>query len=317
MSTSVTKYVDDTLKVLLFTRFGDLLGMNDGDDDQATKIDRSVIQSPRETALRKIAEKRGEDFLEFISFWRVATNPAWDRQRTPLARRGVWLTNTDAGRLHAINVKAQPIDTVYNAWFWSKDLDKIYQCVERYIFWQQDYPKIDLTYTFDDTRSFSYSPELHFGQIEDESTTPQEFDQGVMHVWRMPIKLDAWVLDGYQVRTITKIRLTFYDKDSVTNYSEIIVPDSDQDTALAAQLLLSTGNLYAIDSLDLVTNSLVVPNDRHSDFSVGDRVRIQGSTNNDESYVVNSVALVGGKTVLGLTGALSSNTADGSLYKVS
>jgi len=316
MSTSVTKFVDDALKVLLYTRYGDILGMNTGDDSQDDKIDRSVIQAPREMALRKIAEKRGEDFLEFINFWRVATGPAWDRQRTPLARRGVWLTNTDAGRLHAINVKAQPVNVVYNAWFWSKDLDKVYQCVERYIFWQQDYPKIDLTYTFDDTRTFSYSPELQFGEIQDESTTPEEFDRGIMHIWQMPIKIDAWVLDGYQVRTITKIQLTVYDKDSVTNYSEIVVPDSSQDVSLANQLRLSIGELYAIDSLDLDTNSLTVPNDRCDDFLVGDHVRIQDSTSNDNSYVVNSVTLVDGKTVLGLTGALIDSTVDGVLYKV-
>lgn len=316
MSDSITKYVDDTLKVLLYTKFGDLLGINDGDLSQADKIDRGVIQEPKEIALRKAAEKRGEDFLEFINFWRVSTSQAWDRQRTSVARRGVWLTYTDDNKLHAINVKAQPVDLVYDVWFWSKDLNKIYQCIERYIFWQQNYPKIDLTYTFDDTQSFNYSPELHFNDIVDESTVSTEFETGLIFVWRMPIKVDAWILDGYSSSTITKIRLTLYDKDTVTNYSEIIVSDSNQDTELEGQLRLSTGSLYGIDSVNLQTNSITIPNDRHEDFAVGDRIRIQDSTANDDSYVVNSVSLVGGKTVVGLTGALSDDTVDGVVYKI-
>lgn len=318
MSESVTKYVDQMIGALLFTKFEDILGM-DPELPQVDRIDRSVIQAPRETALRKIAEKRGEDFLEFINYWRVMTAPAWDRQRTPLARRGVWLTATDGGKLRSINVKAQPMNLSFNAWFWSKDLDKVYQCIEQYIFWQQNYPKVDLTYTFDENKSFSYSPELHFGEIDDESTVHTEFQTGTMFIWRMPIGVDAWALqsDPLGTSTITKIKLTVYDKDSLTSYSEIIVPDSNQNTTLATNLKFSTSTLYGILSVSLQGNSIVIPNDRHDDFTIGDRVRVVESTSNDNSYVVASVALADGNTVLGLTGSLVDTTADGSLYKVS
>jgi hypothetical protein len=317
VSESITKFVDDTLKTLLFTKFGDLLDIDVGIEADEDKINKGVIQSPKETALRNIAEKRGEDFLEFINFWRMGTSPAWDRQRTAVARRGIWLTALDADRLKAINIKAQPVDLQYNAWFWSKDLDKIYQCIERYIFWQQDYPKIDLTYTFDSTHTFSCSPELHFGEIVDESTAESQYQQGLIFVYKMPIKVDAWVLQGYDFHTITKIVLTIYDKGLVTNYSEIVIPDSNQDVELANTLKMSTGILYGIDSIILASNQVVVPNDRSSDFTAGDRIRIWESTSNDESYVINSVAVVAGKTVLGLTGALTDDTADGVVYKVS
>jgi hypothetical protein len=312
---SVTGPVDLAVKILLYEKFADILGIDDGTGTDSEKINLGVIQHPKEVALRAVAEKRGEDYLEFISFWRVSAPPAWNRQRTVLARRGLWLPNSSG--LSGVNVKAQPIDLNYSVWFWSKSLDKVYQCVERYIMWQQNYPKIDLSYDYGNN-TFSYSPDLHFGEPVDESTFPTEFNTGVIAVYKVPIKVDAWVLESAGSTAsgiVTKIRVTFYDKDDITEYSKIVdEEDSSYDSELASVLKLSRRQLYGVSLFTLSSNSVTVPNNRTADFSIGDVVTIEGSTSNDETYTVLSVALVGGSTKIVLGGnTLVDEVADGTL----
>ena len=309
-SSSFTKTIDLTLKTLLYHKFGDILGINSQSSVEEDNINEGVIQLPKEVALRVIAEKRGENFLEFINFWRVGTSPSWGRQRTPLARRGMWLSRTE-DKLQTTHIKAQPIDLNYNIWFWSKDLDKVYQCIERYILWQQQNPKISILY--DD--KWELTPDLHFGEIVDESTVPEQFETGLIFVYKLPIKIDGWVLEGFSIGTITKIVLKVYDKDDVTDYEEIIVEDSDQDTELEAILRMFKKSLYPIDLVDLVSNSIGIPNDRVSDFNQDDKIYIENSTGNDGRYTVVSVALVQGRTVITLSESLQSSVADGNIYK--
>jgi len=301
---SVTGPVDLAMKVLLYEKFSDILGIDEGTGTDSEKINLGIIQHPKEVAMRAVSEKRGEDYLEFISFWRFSSSPAWSRQRTVLARRGLWLPGSYGSS--GVNVKAQPVDLNYNVWFWSKDLDKVYQCVERYIMWQQNYPKIDLSYEYNGS-TFSYSPDLHFGEPVDESTFPIEFNTGVIAVYKVPIKVDAWVLESADSTggVITKIKVTFYDGDDITEYSKIVDgEDSSYDADLADVLRLSRRQLYGISAFNTSDNSVIVPNDRTGDFVVGSNVTVEGSASNDETYAVLSVALAGGYTKI----VLGSNT---------
>jgi hypothetical protein len=316
MASSLTKGVDIAVRALLYSRFGDILGIDQQAATDEECINAGVIQYPQDTALRNVAEKRGEDFLEFINFWRLSTSPSWDRNRTFAARRGIWMTYSDDNQLHAINVKAQPIDLNYGAWFWSKSLDKVYQCIEDYIFWQHDYPKIDISYEFDDDHSFTYSPDLHFGEIVDEGTAHTQYSTGLIHCFRTPIKVDGWVFRGSTTNVITKIIVTIYDKDDVTSYISVIDPDTEDEVELQSRLLLSKRTFYRIESISSSGKYVVVSNDRTSDFAVGGKFRIQGSTGNDNIYTVSSVALSGSNTKLGLLEAPVSDTADGSIYQV-
>ncbi len=313
---SFTKTFDSTLKTLLYTRFGDVLGISAGSGTQAYKINRGVVQVPQEIALRALAEKRGEDFLEFINFWRVGTGPAWDRQRTPLARRGMYLSTVDGKKVDTVHAKAQPVDLNYNVWFWSKDLDKIYECIEEYIFWQHDNPTISITY--DDL--YTLQPHIHFGEIVDESTVPEEYEKGRYFVFKMPIKIDGWIIKGLSFKTISKIVLTLYDKDEVSNYSEILVEDSSQDTELEAALRMFRAKLYAISVINLVNNSITTPKDRSEDFTIGEKIRIENSTGNGGEYTITAIELVGvggdAVTNISLTEILHDSTADGNIYQI-
>lgn len=311
MSTSVEYSVDTAIRVLLFDKFSDIMGF------EIANIYKDIIQWPMEVALRERSEKAGHDHLEFMNFWRSSTSPSWSRQRTVLARRGLWLER-DGGS--AIHIKAQPMDLSYNVWVWSKSLDTVYQCVERYMLWQNNYPKIGLEYVVDDDHSYEYTPDLHFGEVVDESTFGERYQKGIAVIYKFPIKVDAWAFDSTPPGSviINKIRMTIYDKDSLTEYSEVVVDDSSQDEELADRLRMSRRYLYGISSVDLLGNSVTIPNDRTSDFSVGDMVTIEGSTYNDESYSIVSATLSGSNTVLVLGRKnLVSSTADGIIGKIS
>jgi len=309
MSVSFIKSYDDAMKTLLFAKwhskleFGDALEVSD-------KINKSVIQIHKDVALRTISEKRGYDSLEFINFYRVGASPSWERQRTPLARKGL-IVPRDNGLPR--RVKAQPIDIRYNAWFWTKNLDKAYQIIENYILWQHETPALEITYN----DLYVLQPWLHFGEIVDESTVPVEYNKGRYFVYRMPIKLDAWVLKSDDnIGIINKIRMTLYDKDYVTDYSSIVVEDSSQDTELEQKLRMEKISLYGISAVNLIDNTITISDDRSSDFEVGETIFIEGSTNNDGSYTIFSVSVVDGDTEIKLIEDLVDDTVDGNIKKM-
>ena len=309
MSASFIKSYDDTMKTLLYAKWHNKLEFG-GASETSDKINKSVIQIHKDVALRTISEKRGYDSLEFINFYRVGVSPSWERQRTPLARRGLIVPTADG---LPRRVKAQPIDIRYNAWFWTKNLDKAYQIIEDYIMWQHETPTLEITYN----DLYVLQPWLHFGEVIDESTIPVEYNKGRYFVYRMPIKLDAWVLrSNDDIGIINKIRMTLYDKDYVTDYSSIVVEDSSQDVELEQKLKMEEILMYGISDVDLINNTITIPDDRSGDFEIGETIFIMGSTNNDGSYVVFSVLIVDGNTEIKLIEDLVDGTVDGDIRKV-
>jgi hypothetical protein len=303
---SFLRSYDLAIKAALYTKFASILGIDTQSSLQDENINLGVFQFPKEVALRVAAEKRGETFLEFINYWKMGASFSWARNRTPLSRRGLWMGTPDAG--NPIYVKAVPIDINYNAWFWSKDLDKIYQVIETYVFWQQKHPSLSLLY--DDT--YTLQPDLHFGEIVDESTVGEQFEKGIMYVYRMPIKLDAWVLeDAESSKIIQKIKITVRDQDEVTDYDEIIVEDSNQNTELDAILRFSREAIYHILEIDLSTNTIDISGSFAADFIVDQKIYIKGSTGNDNVYTIVSSSFADEKTSIVLSETLVDDTADG------
>jgi hypothetical protein len=311
-SNSFTKSIDLALKLLLYNRFGSILGIDTQSSIAEDNINKGVIQIPKEVAQREIAEKRGEYFLEFMNFWRVGTGFSWDRNRTPVARRGIWLANVDENKkTDTVHVTAVPVDLNYNVWFWTTELDKAYECIEEYLFWQQDFPKVTLKY--DDI--YELQPDLHFSEIVDESTVGEKYEVGRYFVFKMPIKIDGWVIKGLSFKTINKIILTLYDKDNVTNYSEIVVEDSNQDVELAAALKMFRKRLYAILGIDLVDNVIIIPGNRVSEFNTYDIIFVENSTGNDGKYTVVSSSLNDTNTEIKLLEQLKSEIVIGNIYR--
>jgi len=279
---------DIAVRSLVFDRFKAILGWNALADTDVDRINTSLSICPKGLALREMSEKRGRDYLDvpFANVWRMGTAYSWARQRSVLARRGFNILSGD----DVVNVKASPMDLSYGVWFWSQDLDLIYQATELYTSWQHSNPKIEVTYN----ELYTLDPEFHFSESVDESDIEQIYSTGKYFVWRMPIAIDAWLLtagDGSSI-LINKIRLTVYDQDSVTDYTTIVVDDSSQDVELEAALQLDRISIYGIIAVDLTENTVSVDNDRESDFAVGDQLRIVDSTSNDGMYTLSSVGAV-------------------------
>ena len=300
---------DLAIKTVLYNKFASILGIDTQSSSTEENINLGVLQSPKEVAQRKVAEKRGETFLEFINFWRVGASFSWQRNRTPLSRRGMQVA-TGPGGLDSVHVKSVPIDLSYNAWFWSQDLDKMYQVIEDYVFWQQNNPNISLLYTDLNDNTYELTPDLHFGEIVDESTVAEQYSQGIIYTYRMPIKLDAWVLKGLSFKTIQKIVFTLRDKDEVTNYEEIIVEDSNQNTELEAVLRFSKEEVYGICEI-ILPNTIVILGNYAAEFIADQKIQIVDSTGNDDVYTVESSSFADEKTSIVVSETLADSTADG------
>lgn len=308
-ASSITNGYDLALKSLLYDRFASIIGIDTLSSSKVTNMNQGLIQCPFELARRMISEKRGKTFLEFMSFYKVGISPSWSRQRSVVAQRGLWVAH-DIDKRYLTNVKAQPVDISYNVWFWSKSLDKVNQCMEEYIFWQQENPKVTLLYN----DIYPIRPDLHFGDIVNESTYPEQFDKGADFILRMPIKMDGWIFKSTDATdVIRKIVLTVYDKDDVEDYSEIIGPDPD--TELEAALRFFRKSIYNIFAVDTSANSLTIAGTYGSDFSVEDKLIIRGSTGNDGMYILSSVSEGEDTTVIIVEETLPDSTADGVIQK--
>lgn len=312
MSSFVKSY-DLALKPLLYQRFASILGIDSKSSDEDENINLGIIQAPKDIALRDRSEKLGSISLEFISFWRTFASFDWKRQRTSVARRGMYVGTTDENKTDTVHVKAVPITLDYEVCFWSKDIDKIYQCDEKYVFWQQDNPKVTITYN----DKYELTPDLHFGDIIDESSVNEKYGKGLIFVHRVPLRIDGWVLEGLSFKTIQKIRLTFYDKDEVTNYADIVVDDSNQDVELEENLRIFRRYLYSILGFNLVGNYILVGGNRVADFSIGEKILIENSTGNDGKYTITGVSLLGKNTKIVVEEMLTDSTVDGNVCKKS
>lgn len=311
MSSIVYGY-DLALKSLLYDRFASTIGI-DISSDTVENMNQGLFQCPDDIAQREASEKRGKNFLEFMNFQRMEIRPSWDRQRSVLAKRGLWVA-TNGDKKTITNIKAQPVDLVYNIWFWSKSLDKVNQCMEEYIWWQQDNPKVVLHYTIGEDE-YPIRPDLHFGEIIDQSTYPDKYEIGAKFILMMPVTMDAWVLKSTTLKPIRKIRLTVYDKDEVTNYSDIV--GSDPDVELEAALRFFRKSIYGIINVNLLENSATIAGKFGNDFSTSTKVIIRDSTGNDGIYTISTGGISEGadSTKLILEETLADSTADGVIQK--
>lgn len=200
---SFIKVLDFGMKSLLYTKFEDIMGL--------TNINKDLVLAPKEVAQRLIGEKRGKQSVDFISLWRDMPRPSWERQRTPVARHGMYMAYTDGHHTDMVNVKAYPVDLNYVVHFWTLDLDKVMQVSETYALWQQNDPNLNINYN----DIYPLEIDMHFGQMMDESPLEAMFEKGVYFVLSAPIALDAWIFELDSDKTIKKIVISIYD-ESVT-----------------------------------------------------------------------------------------------------
>ncbi|MHA1591097.1 MAG: hypothetical protein ACTSUP_01170 [Candidatus Heimdallarchaeaceae archaeon] len=279
---SFLKTIDFGLRTLLFNKFDDILNLE--------SINRGVILYPKEVAFRMISEKKGAMLSEFINLWRTKTAPSWERQRTPVARRGFRLAYTDNNQTDTITVKAMPVDLSYDIWFWTKDIDNLYLIAEKYLFWQQDNPNLSLYYN----TTYPVELDLHFGEMTDESNVFDMLNRGNHFCMRVPIRVDGWVYTSEEIGVIQKIELVLYDNTNLSEYRECISEATDYYDADTEQALrLYEEHVFGIIALDVDTNSFTVNKDNASEFVTGEylyvdngRYTIVSATDGDDYTTV-------------------------------
>lgn len=244
VANSFLQVIDDSLRALLYTKFHDILNLEN--------INSGVIRFPKEIAQREIADKRGAMEVEFINLWRTRVAPDWARMRTPVARRGMYMRYVDINtKKDVAAVKAVPVALDYLVWFWTHSIEKLNLIVERYLFWQQDDPNLNLNYTVsyvhesgeageNSTQEYPAELDLHFGEVLDESTVSEKYERGQIFILRALITVDGWIPTALTIGTVQKLVFKCYDKNDLTEeqYSEIIVEDSSQDVEKEATLKL-------------------------------------------------------------------------------
>jgi len=211
---SFIQTIDNGVKALVFNKFKSYLNLAD--------LNRDMVFFPLEIAQRKIAEKRGEATVEFMSVWRYGIQFDWNRQRSTLARRGMQMQYVNSSsKSQIVTVKAVPATMNYNFWLWSRDLDLIMQAAEAYLFWVHDHPQLVLYYN----GLYEMDMYMKFGPIIDR-TNYNIYEKGQFFVYEFPISLEGWVMTSITTKTILKIILDLYLREGQKpNYRDTLVDE--------------------------------------------------------------------------------------------
>jgi len=230
--TSTLQLIDTGLRALLFSKFQTYLKLSD--------INEGVIFYPKNVAWKEISQIRGQQNYEFISYWRTGLDFDWSKQRTAAAKRGIKLAYKTTEKEDVIIAKAVPVRITYDIHFWSKYRERIMNCIETWLFWQQTNP--NLSGTFDGDYTWNFDLHMTLGGVVDESEIEDRDARGWKNIFRAPITIDGWVFAKEEVKTVKTIIVTFYDSDDLSttaDYESIVVEDSGQDTELESILRLS------------------------------------------------------------------------------
>ena len=213
-TTSFIQIMDSGIKTLVFDKFKSYLNITDSNED--------LVFYPKEIAQRKVAEKRGEGTVEFISVWRDSLEFDWTRQRSPVARNGIRLQYVDSlTKTQVVTVKAVPATIGYKFWLWSRDPDSIMKAVEAYLFWVHEYPNMVLYYN----GLYEMDMYMKFGQVSDK-TDYNIYQKGLYFVYEFPINLEGWVVTSINAKTVLNIILDLYIREgSSPNFRDTLIDE--------------------------------------------------------------------------------------------
>jgi hypothetical protein len=304
-------YIDVGVRTLLYNKFGSFLGIDTQNSDISENINKGVLLISKSVAQRLVAEKRGENYLEFINVFRTQESFDWKYNRTSVSRRGMAVEGED-GKVY--QVTGVPVNLTYNFWLWSRDLDSINACTQQYLFWQQVYPKFDIIFD----GKFPLSFDLHFGSSLDESPLDSIFDKGKYFVKRFGLNIDGWLFDYSELTSgkISKIRLSLYDSKELISpeISDILVEDSSYDQELSDAVRMFRVEMYGIIDVNKLENAVYLLNDFVSDFTLGQKIVLENSKSNNGVYCIKSVSLDGENTKIIFEDSLVDDDVSGNIF---
>ena len=202
--------IDVGLRSALYNRFVSYLSPA----GQTLPLSQIVIDFPKEVAQREYAEKQGSISTNFISMFRNVTEFTWERQRTAPARAGINLNYSDGTNTTVVNAKVIPLDLTYEVVFWHYSRDVINQLIEKYFFWIQSSPTLELT-----LQGYPVSTYLQISGVRDISTVRNMYQVGTYWIYEGSIKVAAWVpeldLSGSVIQEI--ICSVYYKQNGMTS----------------------------------------------------------------------------------------------------
>ena len=202
--------IDVGLRSALYNRFVSYLSPA----GQTLPLSQIVIDFPKEVAQREYAEKQGSISTDFISMFRNVTEFTWERQRTAPARAGINLNYSDGTNTTVVNAKVIPLDLTYEVVFWHHSRDVINQLIEKYFFWIQSSPTLELT-----LQGYPVSTYLQISGVRDISTVRNMYQVGKYWIYEGSIKVAAWVpeldLSGSVIQEI--ICSVYYKQNGMTS----------------------------------------------------------------------------------------------------
>jgi hypothetical protein len=212
MSISFVRTLDEAVKTLMYNKFGAFLNLSNQNKD--------VVFAPKNIAQRKIAEKRGESSVEFISVWRNSIAFDWERQNSAIGRTGIALNYVDSNtKEQIVTVKAVPVTIDYDIYLWSRDLDKITNATESYLQWLHNVPQLVVYYN----GQYEMDMYMKLKEIYDDSDY-NIYEKGQYFISKFNMKLDAWVLTTISNYTILKIIVDFYLREGqAPNYHDTLL----------------------------------------------------------------------------------------------
>ena len=209
---SYIKTIDDAVKSAVYSKFRSYFGL--------TSFVNDIVFAPKEIQQRKIAEKRGNDSVEFIGVWRRNMKFDWNRNKYSVAHHGLMLEYATSEKKTIITAKAVPVSMDYDIWFWTRDYDKMMQATEAYLFWQFNNPNLILNYM----DRYPMEMDMHFfGGVVDESPYNQTYDKGTYFVSKMGLTLDGWIFTSLSSYTILSIILRVWVRETATDVSDEIL----------------------------------------------------------------------------------------------
>ena len=247
---SYLSIIDWGIKGRIFTEVQDILGL--------TSLVNDSVFFPKEVAQREIAEKRGKDQVEFFNIWRGPAKADFKRQRTSVARRGIYTGYDTAEKTFIKNFKAMPATLDYDIWFWTTSLDKKHLLEEWYIWWQQNNPNLALNYN----DVYPLELDLHFGPMVDEGTVPIEFSKGKYHVLKVGLTIDGWIFKTEDEGTAKVIVVAIYDDNVQStsldwidyNAGDDLLPNQLDEYAWYLSPTWASATVSVVDDTDCVNN---------------------------------------------------------------
>jgi hypothetical protein len=213
MTISFIQSIDTAIKTAIWTKFGPSL-------DLITDQNKELVFAPKELAQRKIAEKRGESSVEFISVWRNNIELDWKRQQSFMGKEGLSLNYVDSTtKAQVVTITGVPVNISYDIFLWSRDLDKITKATEAYLQWLHNRPQLVIYYD----GQYEMNMYMHLGNIEDVSDY-NIYEKGQYFVSKFNFTLEAWALTTISSRTILKIVIDFFLREGQKpNYSDTLL----------------------------------------------------------------------------------------------